>query len=149
MEHLLRWLRRPDAVYRRWQGRTTVCVAWLGLLLAAVNPPHGAGITVCWFKVCTGLACPGCGLTRSLSCGLRGMILESWHYHPMGLPILTFFIFTAAASLLPKLWCERLARHVESRPITFNTIYLAFVVTFVGFGTMRALLQFAHVSQFN
>jgi hypothetical protein len=112
--------------------------------VAALNPPHGTGVTVCVFKHCTGISCPGCGLTRSLSCGLRGMFAESWQYHPLGLFILTLFIATAIRSLLPSLWQERIRSWMESRAFIFNSFYLAFVTTFIGFGTVRALIELAH-----
>ena len=41
-------------------------------------------------------------MTRSLSCGIRGMFLESWEYHPMGLFVLALFVVTAAQSLFPE-----------------------------------------------
>src|SRR5579859_5366978 len=97
---LTAWLQRPATIHRRWLGKTTVMAAWLGLLLAVVSPPQGSGIAVCWWKGCTGLPCPGCGLTRSLSCGLRGMFQESWNYHPLGLVILGLFVATIVISLL-------------------------------------------------
>jgi len=137
-------LNRPEKVYRRWQGKVVVWVAWLGLLLAAVNPPHGTGITVCWLKYSTGVDCPGCGLTRSLSCGLRGMFAESWQYHPLGLFILALFAATAVRSLLPSPWQERIKAWMEAHAFACNLFYLAFVVTFIGFGTIRALVELAH-----
>jgi hypothetical protein len=141
---LFAWLQRPEKAYTRWQGKLMVGVAWLGLLLAAINPPHGTGIIVCGLKLCTGISCPGCGLTRSLSCGLHGMFAESWQYHPLGLFILALFIATAIRSLLPSLWQERIRSWMESRAFIFNSFYLAFVTTFIGFGTVRALIELAH-----
>src|ERR1044071_4195059 len=88
------WLSRSGKVHRRWQSTLTVLASWLGLLLAAITPPHGNGVTICWIKRATGIDCPGCGLTRSLSCGLRGMFVESFNYHPFGLFILALFLFT-------------------------------------------------------
>ena len=143
------WLSRPETVYSRWQGKVTVCAAWLGLLLAGINPPHGTGITVCVFKLCTGISCPGCGLTRSLSCGLRGMFAESWQYHPLGLFILALFIATAIRSLLPSKWQERIRSWMESHALVCNSLYLAFVVTFLAFGTARALIECIHHFPFN
>lgn len=135
------WIVQSGGVSRRWLGRTPVCVAWLGLLLAAVSPPHGTGFTLCWLKAATGLPCPGCGLTRSLSCGVRGLFLESWQYHPMGLLILALFVFTAGTSLLPAGRRERLARYMESRAVLFNALYLAFAASFIGYGLVRALAE--------
>ncbi|WP_160164513.1 DUF2752 domain-containing protein [Pedosphaera parvula] len=116
--------------------------AWLGLLLAAVSPPHGSGVTLCWLKSVTGLPCPGCGMTRSLSCGIRGMFSESLHYHPMGLFILALFILIAAQSLCTRGFRERVARFMENQATFFNHLYFAFVLTFMGFGIVRALFSF-------
>jgi len=137
---LVQKLNSPERVFQRWQGFWTVCVAWLGLFLAAITPPHGTGTTICWFKQCTGIDCIGCGLTRSLSCGLRGMFAESFGYHPFGLFILALFLFTAVTSLAPSAR-KRIAAVMEARPILFNALYLTFVVAFVGFGTVRGLVE--------
>src|SRR3954464_144355 len=90
-----RSLHSPEKVFRKWQGPYTVVAAWLGLFLATITPPQGTGTTVCSVKQCTGIDCLGCGLTRSLSCGLRGMFVESFNYHPFGLFVLALFLFTA------------------------------------------------------
>jgi hypothetical protein len=133
-------LNSPERAFRSWQGRCTVCAAWLGLFLAAITPPHGTGTTVCWMKQCTGIDCIGCGLTRSLSCGLHGMFVESFNYHPFGLFILALFLFTAFVSLVPKAR-QRVAAVMEAHPVFFNGLYLAFVVSLVGFGSVRALIE--------
>ena len=138
------WLKEPELSVRLWLGRPCVVVAWLGLVLAVVSPPHGSGISVCWFEQTTGLPCPGCGLTRSLSCGIRGMFLESWHYHPLGLFILTLFVFTAAQSLLPKRFRDGLAGQLQVRAKAVNLCYLGFVTVFIGFGVIRALLHYGN-----
>jgi len=133
------WLQAPQQAGRRWLGKHCVVVAWLGLLLAVISSPHGLGIPLCFFQDATGVPCPGCGLTRSLSCGLRGMFLESFQYHPMGLLILALFIFTAGQSLLPRTHRDGVVRFMQSRATLFNALYLVFVVTFVSFGAARAL----------
>ena len=138
-ERLKRWLANPQHATTLWLGQHCVIVAWIGLLVAVISPPHGFGISVCWFSGATGLPCLGCGVTRSLSCGLRGLWLESWQYHPMGLFILALFGFIAAQSLLPRLARERLAQTIRHRAFFFNTVYLAFVLVFVGFGVARAI----------
>jgi hypothetical protein len=138
------WLNDRQGARRRWLSSTNLCVAWLGLLVASLTPPHGAGFTVCWLNATTGLPCPGCGLSRSLSCGLRGLFLESWHYHPLGLIILGLFLATASVSLLPVRLRDQLGRVLESRALLFNAFYAAFVAAFVCFGTARALHQLLH-----
>jgi uncharacterized protein DUF2752 len=134
------WLCRPGQVFHRWQSSLTVFVSWMGLLLAVITPPHGTGYTICWIKQCTGIDCPGCGMTRSLSCGLRGMFAESFNYHPFGLFVLALFLFTAVISLMPS-GRKRVAAIMEARPLLFNGLYLVFVVAFVGFGGARALIE--------
>jgi hypothetical protein len=117
----------------------------VGLFLALISPPHGSGIALCWFQSATGLPCPGCGMTRSLSCGIRGMFAESWNYHPMGLFVLGLFLLTAAQSLCTNTFRDRLAGFMQARARVFNGLYLAFIVTFVSFGLIRALLHFGGV----
>lgn len=139
---LREWIREPEQASRFWLGRPCVVVSWLGLFLAVVSPPHGFGVSVCWFEQATGLPCPGCGLTRSLSCGLRGMFSESWHYHPLGLFILGLLIFTAAQSLLPKRFREGIARRVQAHAVAVNFFYLVFVTVFVVFGAARMAIHY-------
>ncbi len=140
---LSQWLEEPRNASRVWLGKSSVLAAWAGLLLAVLTPPGGLGIPLCWLHGATGLPCLGCGLTRSLSCGLRGLFLQSWHYHPMGLTILALFFVIAAQSICPKSLREAVARTIQSRAVLFTSLYLAFVATFVGFGVTRALVQFA------
>jgi hypothetical protein len=73
------------------------------------------------------------------------MFLESWQYHPMGLVILGFFLATAAASLLPPTRRQSLANFMRSNAILSNALFLAFVVAFVGFGLVRAVVVFTHI----
>jgi len=141
---LTSWLNERHSASGRWLGKPCILAAWAGLLLAFVTPPHGTGFTVCWLKSATGLPCPGCGLTRSLSCALRGMFTESWHYHPMGFLVLVLFITIAAASVLPS-FRNCLTKLIESNSRMSNTLYLGFVISFVAFGLVRSLLTFVHL----
>lgn len=40
--------------------------------------------TVCTFKIATGMACPGCGVTRSLVAATNGYIAEAVRWHLFG-----------------------------------------------------------------
>jgi len=127
------------AVSKLWLGPYCLIAAWLGLLLAAASPPQGFGMPLCWFREMTDIECPGCGLTRSLSSGLRGRLLESWHFHPMGLLILGLFLFIALQSLLPAAYKHQVLAYIERRAAFFKVLYVTFVAAFVGFGVVRAL----------
>jgi hypothetical protein len=126
--------------YPLWFGRTSVCVAAFGLALAILSPPEGVGLALCFFHDATGLPCPGCGLARSLSCAMRGLFLESWRYHPMGLLILALFLLTVSQRLLPGVLRKALAKEMNARRALFITSYLLFVGTFTVFGLIRVVV---------
>ncbi len=131
-----------ERVVALWLDKRCVIVAWLGIFLAMVTPPDGLGFSVCWLQSTTGIPCIGCGLTRSLSCALRGMFEKSWHYHPMGLPILALFLITAGQSILPGAARERVKMFLQNNARPLTRVYIVFVVTFVVFGSARALFHY-------
>lgn len=141
LEQIRHWLNQPQRASAVWLGKHSVVVSWLGLLLAVVSPPHGSGISLCWFQSSTGLPCLGCGMTRSLSCGIRGMFSESWHYHPLGLFVLALFIFVATQNLCAKTFQKRIARFMQNRATFFNSLYIVFVSAFVSYGFFRAMVH--------
>ena len=53
----------------------------LGIGLALWTPTDD-GLTICPFRICTGGACPGCGLTRAAAALVKGDLASSWYYHP-------------------------------------------------------------------
>ena len=50
--------------------------------MIAVSPSDD-GPTVCGFALLTGMACPGCGMTRAASHLLRGNFDLAFTYHPL------------------------------------------------------------------
>jgi hypothetical protein len=137
------WLHRSERTPAFWLGKRCVLVAWLGLAVAVLCPPQGAGLALCWVEGATGVPCPGCGMTRSLSCAARGMFTESWSHHPFGLFVLGLFLFTAIQSLLPQTARNRIVRFLQTHAPCFNGFYFSFVIAFVGFGAGRAVLHFS------
>ncbi len=91
-----------SAAYRRWFGRTSVFVAVAALFLAVVHPPEGLGLPICWLKASTGIPCPGCGLTRSLSTIMRGDLSAAVLLHPFGPLLLPTFAGIAYVGLSPQ-----------------------------------------------
>lgn len=70
----------PESIDRRATAIAAVGLgAGIGLLATAVRLP-----SVCPFRICTGQACPGCGLTRSIGHAVRGDLGASWQLHPLG-----------------------------------------------------------------
>jgi hypothetical protein len=117
----------------------TIVVAWLVLVVAAVHPPHGLGVPVCVLEAASGLPCPGCGLTRSLSCAMRGMFHASWDYHPFGIAFLALFAAVATASLLPSPARRRLDAAMSAHGGAVRLARAAFIGAFLAYGAARAI----------
>lgn len=81
-------------------NRTSVTAARPVLALAAFHPPHGLGVPLRLFRPTTGAPCWGYGLSRSVSCSLRGMLSEAWAYHPFGPILATLLTGIAITSVL-------------------------------------------------
>jgi hypothetical protein len=129
--------------YQRWFGRPTVWIAWLAVLIALVHPPHGLGAPICWLHSTTGIPCPGCGLTRSLSCAAHGRFAESWAYHPFGVFSLAFFLLVVAESLLPRARRVEMARFIHRNRTITDAVYFALAASFIVFGLARAAAHIA------
>jgi uncharacterized membrane protein len=71
---------------------------------------------------------------------MRGLVLESWTYHPMGLLILGLFAVIAAQSVCPRSFREWLARRMQQHAGVVGGVYVLFVVMFVSFGAVRAVV---------
>jgi hypothetical protein len=57
---------------------------WIGYHLIHTES-HESSTTLCLFKNVTGIACPSCGVTRSVLTLLDGNILEAAFINPLGL----------------------------------------------------------------
>ncbi len=66
-----------------WRHRLTLAapVAVLGLL--ALHVPGDDDPTLCPFALATGIACPGCGMTRAAAYLIRGDWTTAIDYHPL------------------------------------------------------------------
>ena len=114
---------RPDSTSRGGLGvylpsarslasPVTYWLAAIGVVAALVLPVEGIGIAVCNFRKWTGLPCPGCGLTRSVTALAHLEPRLAWFHHPFGYPIfLTMVTFAPAA--LWRAWRERLERTLD------------------------------------
>lgn len=67
----------------------------------------------CPFLTVTGLPCPGCGLTRSCACLLRGQFRQSLDYHAFGPLFLGIGILGLVGTLLPPAPRQRLTHFLQ------------------------------------
>ncbi|NLE58349.1 MAG: DUF2752 domain-containing protein [Planctomycetes bacterium] len=95
---------------------------------------------VCWLARWTGIPCPGCGLSRSLSCAIHGMFGASWEYHPFGVFFLVVFAMIATASLLPIGMRRRLVGFVERHDRLLRGAYFVSITLFLTYGAARAFV---------
>lgn len=66
------------------RDRIILGLPFVGLaLLASFGNATDEGPTICPFALCTGMACPGCGMTRAVSHLIRGDVSAALGYHPL------------------------------------------------------------------
>ena len=65
------------------RDRLFLTAPFLAVALLAVFTPSDDGPTFCPFALCTGSACPGCGMTRAASSLIRGDIGAAVVFHPL------------------------------------------------------------------
>ncbi len=80
------------------------------------------GPTLCPYRLCSGHACPGCGLTRSIASGLRGDLALSWRFHPLGLLIAAQLLVVWVVMITG--WKRRSFDRVLPVVLTLNAVLL-------------------------
>ena len=121
-------------------NRLSIGLAQAMLALSVVLPPRGLGVRVCWFQALSGLPCPGCGLTRSVTSLTHGHLDTAFRHHPFGALVWLLAVFLASSPL----WGESLRRRGfawlrRNEELSWRC-YLAATYSFVAFGLGRALL---------
>lgn len=66
-----------------WRDRLIIAAPFIGVLLLAIVTPSEDGLTFCPFALCTGTACPGCGMTRAAASLVKGDFSGALTYHPL------------------------------------------------------------------
>lgn len=99
----------------------------------------GIKLFTCPFLSLTGLPCPGCGLTRSCSCLLRGEFQQSIAFHPFGPVLFVIGLTGLAGSLLPDPARPRLVQFLarQDRRIRFTPLLLAGLVIYAFYRWIR------------
>ena len=110
---------RPQDEAERWLARGGLAIA-VGVLLAVrtlsldegrVTLPlvHWPLPTTCTLRRLTGLACPGCGLTRSLIALAHQDPAAAWQFNPAGCLLFILLVFHVPLALLQEVlfWSGR------------------------------------------
>ncbi len=66
-----------------WRDRLILVAPFLGAIVLLLVSPDSEGPTFCPFALCTGTACPGCGMTRAASSLIRGDLGGALTLHPL------------------------------------------------------------------
>ena len=107
---LVRTSRRP-----RWPlWAIAVMVAWGGLVAVTVSLAQASGrrVSLCLFKLLSGLPCPTCGLTRGTLSMLRGHIIDGWTLNPL---VFSLLAVAAAAVAMRALFGRKLVLRLSRR----------------------------------
>ncbi len=120
-------------------SRHVAFLAVVCLLVSFFLPTDGLGVTVCWFKSYYGHPCPGCGLTRSITCISHLEFGKSWDYHPFGALIYALFVANTVLLVVPKATRQSLKSRISSNDRLLHYFYMAIVLSFLTFGCVRLL----------
>lgn len=117
---------------RVWRDRLTLAAPLGVAVLLLAGAPGRDGPTFCPFALMTGIACPGCGMTRAASNLIRGDLGAAIGYHPL-IPLITVLAVGGWAWFL-------LIRSGRARPPTaraVNAVLIATGVLLVGVWVAR------------
>lgn len=104
-----------------WRDRLIIIAPFVGVLLLAGLTPSDDGSTICPFALCTGTACPGCGMTRAASHLIRGDFATAMGYHPL-VPLVIVQLVAAWAWFV-------LRRAGRAQPLSSRTINVILIAT--------------------
>jgi hypothetical protein len=89
---------------------------WLSQLTSQGHPLTALGVPGwCLFKLTLHLPCLFCGFTRSFILISQGKVSESWHYHPLGLPVYFLTLAFALIGITKPIWGEVILRLLTRR----------------------------------
>lgn len=125
---------------RRVIGRPVAIAGLIIIALAWIHPAHGTGYTICMTQLTTHLPCPGCGMTRSVSCAVRGDVASSVSYHPFGIVLLAVLASAIVVHALPPRLRRRLWRLALRHVTIIRRGYLSAVAIFIAFGLLRLIV---------
>ena len=135
---------RMDWLFRR----EVAALAWAMILGGLVLPPRGLPLSFCLFHQATGLPCPACGMTRSVTSILHNQWALSWRYHPLGWLMAAAGVFLAAVSVVPEKWKRAIRRQASAHSRTLTRLIIAVFVVWAIYGMARIGLVAAGLWRF-
>jgi hypothetical protein len=99
----------------------------------ACLPSDGLEMQSCPFLHVTGIPCPFCGITRSLSSFLHLEFAKSVSYHPLGLPVLACFAMVIWSGSV-HVNIARFNLDLTSNRVQITVLALFFVIWFIRLG---------------
>ncbi len=126
-------------------GWISLAAIFLGLFILS---PVGSGISMCGMKQTTGLPCPGCGLTRSVTSMLHGDLIAAWQYNPFGFGFALFFLLAAPTAFLTRNARARLRDRIRPYSTIIFSMIMIFVISMLGHGILRATLVASNVETY-
>jgi len=104
-----------------WRDRLILGAPLLGVMVLALLTPSEEGPTWCPFALGTGMACPGCGMTRAAATLIRGDVGGAAAFHPL--------VFLIGLQLMAGWVWYVLRRAGRVRPLRQRTLNLILIAT--------------------
>ena len=140
---------RPPRLVDRLVPRAWPLAAAAYLAFAAIQPRGGfAAIDVCLFHRATGLPCPSCGLTRSLTDLWHLDPAGAWSWNPLGFVAFPLLLASAALAFAPRRVLERIAAALGARGRSVLWVSAGALVLVFLFGAARAAAVAAGITTF-
>ncbi len=117
---------------RSWQSRLVLLSPAIVVGLLALAHPGDDGPTICPFAIITGVACPGCGMTRAAASMVRGEFGAAGAYHPM-----VFVLAVAGLGAWTWYLLRRTGRAGPLPPRTVNIALIAIGIMLLGVWAVR------------
>lgn len=118
-----------------WRDRLLIVAPFMAVAMLVMLSPSDDGLTVCPFALCTGMACPGCGMTRAASHLIRGNVDLAIGYHPL-IPMIAL----QAAAAWVWFMLRRVGKVKQMSSRTLNYILIGTAISLVGVWVLRMAL---------
>lgn len=127
----------PGGLHTFVFSRIAGALAAVALLASVLMPTEGLGVELCFFFDWTGLPCPGCGLTRSVTNVSHGNFVTAWRYNPFGYAFWGSFALMAPCLVLPRRVLDGIHRRVGPFATWIHRLTWAILGGLLVFGLAR------------